>query len=88
MRRAILPVLLLGLFGAILAGCVSSGHSLADDEAQCQAQGFAPSSKAFSDCVGTAVARRDDAEARQDLRMRQLHEQEVDRFLTTPGGMP
>jgi hypothetical protein len=67
-----------------LSGCLStSRHTADDDRAECQAQGYAPGSKGFADCVVDAGARHDEAAARQDLGMRQMHDQEVDNFLTS-----
>ncbi len=48
-----------------LTGCISSERQLATDKDQCAAQGLAPSTSAFEDCVSVANGRRRDAEARQ-----------------------
>jgi hypothetical protein len=80
--------LLLGIVACALVGCVSAERRMANDKEQCQAQGYAPSSAEFSNCLSAAAARHDEAEARQSLRMRQAHEQEVDNFLTSTSIIP
>jgi hypothetical protein len=87
MNRAGLFALFLGI-ALGLAGCISAERRAADDRAQCEAQGLAPSTGAYADCIGTAAARHDDAEAKQQLRMRQVHEQEIDNFLTSTSPIP
>jgi hypothetical protein len=86
MKRAGRFALFLCIAG--LAGCVSAERRAADDRAECEAQGRGPSTPAYADCVAAAAARHDDAEARQQLRMRQVHEQDVDHFLTSTSPIP
>ncbi|MFI4997205.1 MAG: hypothetical protein ACHQAQ_15665 [Hyphomicrobiales bacterium] len=88
MKPASLLLMFLGFASCGLAGCVSPERQAAADRDQCQAQGLAPSTGAFSDCLAAAGARRDDAEARRALAMRQRHDQEVDDFLTSSSMHP
>jgi hypothetical protein len=86
--RARLLVLMLGFAACGLSGCVSAEHRAAGDRRECEAQGYAPATSAFSACLAAASAGHDDAEARQSLRMRQVHEREVDNFLTSTSITP
>ena len=88
MKSALPFAVCLGLMAFGLGGCLSSRHSVAEDRAACQTQGYAPGSQGFEDCVVDAGARHDEAAARQDLGMRQVHEQEVDNFLTSTSMHP
>jgi hypothetical protein len=81
MKRARLIVL--GLTAASLSGCISTERQAALDRDECSAQGFAPTSSEFSNCMASASLRHEDARARQSLAMRQRHEQEVDDFLSS-----
>jgi hypothetical protein len=81
-------MLLFGFLSFALAGCISAEQRAASDREQCHAQGYAPSSAEFNNCLVGAAARHDEAEARQSARMRQAHEQEVDNFLTSTSIIP
>jgi len=88
MKRASFFALSLCLSCFSLAACVSAGRQAAADRDRCAAQGLTQQSSAFDDCVAAASAGRREAEARQDLGMRQLHEHEVDDFLTSTSVHP
>ena len=81
-------VLLMGLLSCAFAGCVSVEQRAASDKEECKAQGYAPSTSAFDDCLAAAAVRHDQADARQSQRMRQLHERDVDSFLTSTSIIP
>jgi hypothetical protein len=80
--------LLLAFVSCALVGCVSAERRAANDREECQAQGYAPSTSAFDNCLAAAGARHDEAAARQSLRMQQVHEHEVDNFLTSTSIIP
>ena len=60
-----------GLALASLTGCMSVERERANDRAQCQAQGLAPDSKAFEDCVATAGDRHRDVSERMQYAVDQ-----------------
>jgi len=71
-----------------LAGCASAERQAAADRDRCTAQGLAPDSSAYVDCVAAASAAHADAEARQSDRMRQMQERGMDDFLNSSRANP
>jgi hypothetical protein len=86
--RAPLITLVVGATFLGLAGCISSERQLATDKDQCAAQGLAPSTSAFEDCVSVANGRRRDAEARQSARMQQMQDQSMENFMHSQSAAP
>jgi hypothetical protein len=81
-------VFLVAMTLAGFAGCSSPGRELAAAKDQCAAQGFAPSTSAFEDCIADANSRRHDAEARQSARMQQLQDMSTQSFLHSQSAAP
>jgi hypothetical protein len=70
-RGARLFVAVVGLALAGLTGCVSVEREVARDREQCQAQGLAPASQAFEDCLAAAGARHRDVSERMQYAVDQ-----------------
>jgi hypothetical protein len=81
-------LLVMGIAFTLLSGCVSSQREAEADTQACSAQGFAPGSGAFTNCVTAAGIRRDDATSRQFDSMRRLHERDMDNFLGSSAFAP
>jgi hypothetical protein len=71
------------LLAAGLTGCASAERQAAADRDRCAAQGLAPDSSAYVDCLAAASAAHADAETRQSDRMRQMQEHGMDDFLNS-----
>jgi hypothetical protein len=87
-RSARLLALLVGAAFVGLAGCISSERRLAADKDECAAQGLAPSTSAFEDCVSVASDRRHEAETRQSVRMQQMQDQSMENFMHSQSAVP
>jgi hypothetical protein len=85
--RGLLAVIV-GLACANLAGCVSTTRQAEADRDQCAAQGLAPSSAGFDDCMARARAYHRDAEASQSVRMQDMQDRSMSDFMHSQNANP